>query len=263
MYGAFVRRLGNWMAIADLVVLMADLGIDEQSARSAIARLKRTGLLESSRHFGSAGYAAGEQLLDVLADGDVRIFHSEIAADLDDGWVLVVFSVPEAQRDRRHMLRTRLAALGCGPLAPGVWMAPRRVALDVRRILQRLDLARFSSIFEGRYEGFADTRTLAASTWDVSALVRHYGAFTRRHQRVLSRWDAHDHGARAAFIDYVRLLEDWRRLAYEDPGLPDELSACAPQRRAAYDVFTKGVALLAEPAMGHVESAIGPRRLSR
>src|SRR5215210_5367459 len=107
LYGAFVRRLGNWMAIADLVVLLADLGIDEQSARSAIARLKRTGLLESSTHFGSAGYEAGKQLLDVLGDGDMRIFHSEIAADLDDGWVLVVFSVPEAQRDRRHLLRTR------------------------------------------------------------------------------------------------------------------------------------------------------------
>ena len=263
LYGAFIRRLGNWVAIADLVVLLADLGIDEQSARSAIARLKRTGLLTSGRHFGSAGYAAGEQLLDVLRDGDVRIFQSEIAADLDDGWVLIVFSVPEAQRDRRHLLRTRLAGLGCGPLAPGVWMAPRRVALDVRRILQRLDLARYTSMFEGRYQGFADVQTFAASAWDVGALVRHYGAFTRRHQRMLSRWEAHDHGVRAAFVDYVTLLEDWRRLAYEDPGLPDELSACAPQRRAAYEVFMNGVGLLADPAMRHVENTIGQRRLSR
>ena len=263
LYGAFVRRLGNWMAIADLVVLLGDLGVDEQSARSAIARLKRTGLLESSTHFGCAGYVAGEQLLDVLRDGDVRIFQSEIAANLDDGWVLVVFSVPEAQRDRRHLLRTRLAGLGCGPLAPGVWMAPRRVAPDVRRIVQRLDLAQFTSLFEGTYEGFNDVQTLATSTWDVSALVRHYGAFTKRHQRMLSRWEAGDAGARAAFVDYVGLLEDWRRLAYEDPGLPDELSACAPQRRAAYEVFTKGVDLLADPAMSHVETAIGPRRLSR
>jgi phenylacetic acid degradation operon negative regulatory protein len=263
LYGAFVRRLGNWTAIADLVVLLGDLGIDEQSARSAIARLKRTGLLESVTHFGCAGYVAGEQLLDVLRDGDVRIFHSEIAADLDDGWVLVVFSVPEAQRDRRHLLRTRLAGLGCGPLAPGVWMAPRRVALDVRRIVQRLDLAQFTSIFEGSYEGFTDVQTLAVSTWDVSALVRHYGAFTKRHQRMLSRWEGCDHGSRTAFVDYVTLLEDWRRLAYEDPGLPDELSACAPQRRTAYEVFTKGVGLLADPAMDHVENTIGPRRLSR
>ncbi len=263
LYGAFVRRLGNWVAIADLVVLLADLGIDEQSARSAIARLKRTGLLESSTHFGCAGYAAGEQLLDVLRDGDLRIFHSEIAADLDDGWVLIVFSVPETQRDRRHLLRTRLAGLGCGPLAPGVWMAPRRVALDVRRILDRLDLAQFTSMFEGSYQGFTDVQTLAASTWDVSLLVRHYGAFTRRHQRVLTRWEAHDLGARAAFVDYVKLLEDWRRLAYEDPGLPDELSACAPHRRSAYEVFTKGVGLLADPAMRHVENTIGPRLLNR
>ena len=142
-------------------------------------------------------------------------------------------------------------------------MAPRRVAPDVRRILQRLDLARYTSMFEGTYQGFADVQTLAASAWDVSALVRQYGAFIRRHQRMLARWEAHDHGVRAAFVDYVTLLEDWRRLAYADPGLPDELSACAPQRRAAYEVFMKGVGLLAEPAMRHVESTISPRRLAR
>ncbi len=261
LYGGFIRQVGNWMAISDLVALLDDLGIDEQSARSAIARLKRTGLLASSTHFDCAGYTARRQLLDVLSDGDGRIFHGEIAADLTDGWVIVVFSVPEAQRDRRHLMRSRLSGLGCGPLAPGVWIAPRRVAADVRRILKRLDLAQFTTIFEGTYAGMADIESVVESTWEVSALVRSYGAFTKRHQRVISGWEKHAHGSRTAFIDYVRLLEDWRLVAYGDPGLPDELSACAAPRRAAHDVFNSGVDRLAGPAMDYVVEMIGERRL--
>jgi phenylacetic acid degradation operon negative regulatory protein len=261
LFGAFVRSLGNWIAVADLVVLLNELAIDEQSARSAIARLKRTRLLESHRHFASAGYSAGVELLGALTDGDARIFHSQVAADLADGWVLVVFSVPEAQRDRRHQLRTRLAALGCGPLSPGVWIAPRRVAPDIRRILLRTDLARYSSMFEGTYEGFIDLDTLVGTTWNVASHGRRYDAFTKQHERLLARWDRHDAGATAAFVDYVGMVEAWRRLVYQDPGLPDEVSAGAAQRHAAHQVFTRGVAMLGPAATAHVIETMGSRRL--
>ncbi len=261
LFGAFVRRLGNWIAVADLVALLNDLGVDEQSARSAIARLKRTHLLESHKHFASAGYSAGGELLEALADGDARIFQSQVAADLSDGWVLVLFSVPEAQRDRRHQLRSRLGALGCGPLAPGVWIAPRRVAPDIRRFLLRTDLARYSSIFEGSYEGFTDLDTLVATTWNVGTHSRHYAAFTKQYERVLARWEHHDAGQRAAFVDYVAMVDAWRRLVYEDPGLPDELSTCAPQRHAAHQVFSCGIDLLAPASLTHVVETMGSRRL--
>ena len=37
-FGAFLRRLGGWIAVADLVALMGDLGLDEQAVRSAVSR---------------------------------------------------------------------------------------------------------------------------------------------------------------------------------------------------------------------------------
>lgn len=262
LFGAFVRRLGNWIAVADLVVLLSELGVDEQSARSTIARLKRTNLLESHKHFASAGYSAGPELLDALAEGDARIFHSQVAADLSDGWVLVAFSVPEAQRDRRHQLRSRLATLGCGPLAPGVWIAPRRMAHDIRRVLLRTELAQYSSMFEGSYEGFTDLDTLVGTTWNVGAHSRHYSGFTKQYERILARWEQRDAGPRAAFVDYVGMVDAWRRLVYEDPGLPDEVSACAPQRHAAHQVFTHGVGLLSPAALAHVVETMGSRRLN-
>lgn len=262
VYGAFVRRIGGWMAIADLIVLLADLGVDEQAARSTIARLKRLGLLHSESHHASAGYAAGHPLLDLLGDGDARIFHSRIGTDLVDDWVLVVFSVPERERDQRHLLRTRLAALGCGPLAPGVWIAPGRVSVDVRTMLQRLGLEKYTAMFKGSYVGSVDLASLVGSTWDVGPLARHYASFATRHGKAAARWQAGKREPRRAFIELVGTIEGWRRLAYEDPGLPDALAGYAEQRRNAHAVFVEANRLLGERAMAHVESTVGPRRLA-
>ncbi len=48
VYGGFVRRLGGWLAVADLITLMRDLGVDAQGVRGAVARMKHGGLLINS-----------------------------------------------------------------------------------------------------------------------------------------------------------------------------------------------------------------------
>src|SRR4051795_10141886 len=54
-FGAFLRRLGGWIAVADLVALMGDLGLDEQAVRSAVSRLKRRGVIAPERRAGGGG----------------------------------------------------------------------------------------------------------------------------------------------------------------------------------------------------------------
>src|SRR5919206_61482 len=56
-FGAFLRRLGGWIAVADLVALMGDLGLDPQAVRSAVSRLKRRGVIAPQRRGGAAGAA--------------------------------------------------------------------------------------------------------------------------------------------------------------------------------------------------------------
>ena len=48
-FGAFLRRLGGWIAVADLIALMADVDLDEQAVRSAVSRLKRRGVIAAER----------------------------------------------------------------------------------------------------------------------------------------------------------------------------------------------------------------------
>ena len=123
IYGLYARAEHNWLSVASLVRLMADLGVDGPAVRSSVSRLKRRDTLRSLRLDGAAGYALSPSSLEVLREGDARIFDRR-RATLEDGWVLVVFSVPERERDKRHELRTWLTRLGFGTAAPGVWVAP-------------------------------------------------------------------------------------------------------------------------------------------
>src|SRR5256885_11034459 len=112
------------------------LGWDEPGVRSSISRLKRRGILHASRRDGAAGYALSGEALAILREGDRRIFRRERAI-LGDGWLLAVFSVPEAGRQKRHVPRSQLARLGFGPPPPGVWIAPAPPPHATRRKRRR------------------------------------------------------------------------------------------------------------------------------
>src|SRR3954451_22787412 len=119
-FGAFLRRLGGWIAVADLVALMGDLGLDEQAVRSAVSRLKRRGVIAPERRAGAAGYRLTDAGRAILEAGDARIFARPAAERGPHEWLLVSFSIPEAQRALRHRLRARLEWLGLGTVASAV-----------------------------------------------------------------------------------------------------------------------------------------------
>ena len=219
IYGLYGRSEGNWLPVAAVVRLMAELGVDGQAVRSSISRLKRRDALRSVSVAGVAGYALSPAMLEVMADGDRRIFDRQ-QPRLADGWVQVVFTVPETERGKRHELRSRLARLGFGSVAPGVWLAPGRLADEVREMLSRRQLAGYVDIFRSDYLGYVDLPSRVRQWWDLADLADQYGRFTARYRGVLER---HPSGDAAAFAEYVRMLTSWRRLRYLDPGLPIEV----------------------------------------
>ena len=225
LYGLYARDEHNWLPIAGLVRLMGELGVDGQSVRSSISRLKRRDTLRSVRRDAAAGYALSPALLDVLRAGDSRIFDPR-PARLADGWVQVIFTVPEAERDRRHELRSRLAGLGFGPLAPGVWVAPGPLAEEVCATLSHHQLGGYVDIFRGVHLGFAALPDRVRRWWDLDDLAARYAQFTSRYRplaRRLTRQGRQHPGGPGAFADYVRMLTVWRGLRYRDPGLAAEV----------------------------------------
>ena len=220
LYGLYAREHGSWLSVAAVVRLMAALGVEEPAVRSSISRLKRRGLLDARRVEGVAGYALTQVAQEILADGDARIFGRR-RADEADGWLLVVFSVPESERDKRHQLRSQLTRLGFGTVAPGVWVAPGHLADEAAEVLGRRGLAGYAELFRGARLGLGEIRDNVARWWDLDQLHTRYADFLDRQEPVRGRLAAGVVGQpEQAFADYVRLLTDWRRLPYADPGLP-------------------------------------------
>lgn len=223
LYGAYGRFAPGPVPVAELIRLLGAVGVDAPSVRSSVSRLKRRGLLLPARTAeGAAGYELSAQARQLLDDGDRRIYAT--APHDDEGWVLAVFSVPESERQKRHVLRSRLAGLGFGSAAPGVWIAPARLYEETRHTLGRLDLDSYVDFFRGEHLGFTPTAQAVARWWDLAAMAKEHEAFLDRHARVLRDWEGRpDTPPEDAYRDYLLALDSWRHLPYTDPGLPARL----------------------------------------
>ncbi|WP_133914145.1 PaaX family transcriptional regulator [Streptomyces sp. NBC_00582] len=223
LYGAYGRFAPGPLPVAELIRLLAAVGVDAPSVRSSVSRLKRRGLLLPARTAqGAAGYELSPEAVQLLDDGDRRVY--AWAPDADESWVLAVFSVPESERQKRHVLRSRLAGLGFGTAAPGVWIAPARLYEETRHTLQRLGLDGYVDFFRGEHLGFAPTVEAVARWWDLTAIAGQHKAFLDHQESVLRSWRQRpDTPPEEAYRDYLLALDAWRHLPYADPGLPARL----------------------------------------
>jgi phenylacetic acid degradation operon negative regulatory protein len=258
IFGLYAREEGNSLSVASVVALMADLGAPDQAVRSSVSRLKRRGVLRSERVRGAAGYALTEPALDVLAEGDVRIFE-RVRATEDDGWLVVVFSVPESERDKRHALRSSLSRLGFGTVAPGVWLAPGNLEGEALHTLERRGLSGYVDIFTGRHFAFGELRSKIPKWWDLAELSELYGDFLRRYRPLLDRVREGSTTPLEAFQMYLPMLTQWRRLPYRDPGLPLSLLPANWDGEAAGTLFDDLNKALNGPAHDHARAVIHPR----
>ena len=219
LYGSFIRDFGGWVPVADLVRMLDTLGIDGASARSAVSRMKRAGILQSAIREGAKGYTLTAPAEEWFADGDQRILHRTGPVD-HTRWVLASFSVPEDERMVRYRIRARLGALGFGQAAGGLMVAPVAVMAETERTLRREGLDSYVTLWDASHGGFTSTAAMVASAWDLPAIRAAYDAYVASQRPVLAALDAVIFDDREAFRRYVNNVNAWRALPYLDPGLP-------------------------------------------
>ena len=263
VYGLYARNQEGTFAVADLIQLLGDLGVESAGVRSSVSRLKKRGVLVSLRRGGSAAYRLSPELEDVFTAGDERIFAPRRARK-DDAWLLASFSVPEAQRHLRHKLRTILTRVGCGQVSPGLWIAPGNLADEVEQQLRRAGLMDYVDLFKATHLTKGHIHEKVGQWWDLPALEALYTDFLERHEPVLHRWqqlEGEDSESpellKQAFADYVPMVTEWRRLPYMDPGLPEEYLPDKWHGLAAQELFTKLHELLGPKAQRYALSIVG------
>ncbi|PXY31088.1 PaaX family transcriptional regulator [Prauserella muralis] len=242
--------LGRSEAIysGSLIDVLARVGVGEHAARSTLSRMTRRGLLERHRsgkrvYFGLTGYTVG-----VLEEGGHRV-RQAVNRNWDGHWTVLGFSLPETRRADRHLLRSRLAWAGFGPLQNGLWITPRQV--DIDQLLDGLDVSEHVKAFRATTLAPTDIQDMIAETWDLAELAEGYRGFLRR-------WDGAESTAREGDVLARQLLmhTEWTLLLRNDPGLPVEhLPADWPAVRAEH-VFLRMRSALAPHAEREVEALV-------
>ena len=213
VYGDHLRARGGAAPVASLVRLLTPLGIAPPAVRTAVSRMVRQEWLAPMKVKGVPGYALTPRAVRRLDDAAARIYRTE-PAGWDGHWHLLVVSPPTG-RSARDRVRNGLSFLGYGPLDDTTWVAPRAAA-EVDSLLAG-EGAR-AERFTARHDG--DSSALVVRAWDLDGLARAYVRFLDEAQVLAATTDSSD---RAAFVAKFRLLHEWRKFLFRDPGLPAAL----------------------------------------
>ncbi len=217
--GEFVHPRTESVWTSSLIEALGALGVEEKSARQAMARTAAEGVLESARHGRKVLWFLSDAGASMLQEGTERIYGFMRRPHTWDGsWLVLTVAVPESQRTLRHRLRTQLTWLGLGSPSPGLWVTPDTdKTLDVHRVLRELDLEKRAFAWTGPASGIGEESKLLAETWDLGTVEDRYLEFIAAYEhRVVE-------SPQEAFSAQVRIVQDWRRFPFLDPNLPREL----------------------------------------
>jgi len=216
VYGDHLVTHGHVAAVADLVRLLAPLGIAPPAVRTAISRMVAQGWLAPATVDGARGYAATPQAVRRLEESATRVYQRQ-PRSWDGSWQLV-FVAPYADRTIRAAVLRDLPFLGYAELADRVWVSPF-VRAELAATLHRVGTSATTAVAENFEPADAPVRA-----WDLDALAAAYADWMREAvDMVEADLAAHDDPQEAAYAARFRLVHEWRKFLFTDPGLPTEL----------------------------------------
>lgn len=244
--GELVLPRGGTVWTRTAVHVLGLLDVEERNARQALARLAEQGTLTAERHGRRTLWRLTDEGRELLVAGTQRIysFGAPSQPNWDEHWLVVLCSVPEDQRAKRHRLRSRLAFEGFGFLGPGFAVTPHLDREDAANaILADLDLVPAAVVLRAEAGTLVPATEILHRAWDLDELADRYRAFTDAFRRRAPRTDE----ARLAAL--VELVHAWRRFPFADPEIPDALLPRTWPARRAKSLFDDRHATWSAPAV--------------
>jgi phenylacetic acid degradation operon negative regulatory protein len=241
---------------AALVEMLAEFEISEPSARAALNRLTKRGLLVSSKRGRNTYYGPSDQALPLLRETLKRIvaFGIQEARPWDGAWTVVAFSVPEVQRQRRHAIRTSLRWLGFSALYDGLWCSPWPEQEAVLKMLSDLGIPSATVM---RADIDPRSSEQAISAWDLEAVKKEYLEFEVEFSPMLENVRRGALTASEALVERTKVMDSWRNFLGVEPDLPVDLLPDDWPRSRMRELFVELYDSLAPVAKGRCQQIIG------
>lgn len=227
LFGDYVMPRGGKIWTGSLLYLMGLLGVSERAVRSTLSRMTRKGWIAPKKHGRRSRYSVTGRGQVLLEAGRRRIFEPAFS-DWDGNWYLVMYSLPERKRKRRHALRTRLTWLGFGQLAPGTWISAHDRRSELEAFFDDLEVEANVDMFSGSHLGPPSAQELVHRCWDLEGLEAQYQEFIDRYQPEYQRRLEDGNGQNAlcheeCFVRRFWLTHEFQSFPLRDPNLPTVL----------------------------------------
>ncbi|MEU7752263.1 PaaX family transcriptional regulator C-terminal domain-containing protein [Micromonospora sp. NPDC049101] len=239
--------LGEYLDSADaqlpstaVIAILREFGVSESSARAALSRLVKRGLIAARGNRRPPVYH--------LTPTAIARHRSRMRHFLTFGaqpprwtgdWVMASFSVPSAGQAPRHAVRRALSELRFVGLYDSVWIRPGSDAAPVREalreLLQQVGGARWS-VLHVRFDDEAGPHG-PASAYDLGALASAYADFIERYAELRVAARNGEVAPARALVARTSAMDSWRRFADLDPDLPQHLLPTPWPRREAREIF--------------------------
>ncbi len=250
LYGDHLVGRGGVAPVAALVRLLAPLDVAAPAVRTAVSRMVRQGWLTPRRLDSGAGYAVTPRAQRRLAEAASRVYRTR-SADWDGRWHLLVTDRPP-DRSTRERLRSGMSYLGYAALKDTTWIAAR-ASPEVDALLgaESVRAERFTAAHDG------DSLTLVSRAWDLDGIARAYERWLVDAAAIVDTAGP-EPSDEAAFAARSRLVHEWRKFLFRDPGLPRPLLSPAWPAEKAAAFFDAESGRLRPAANRFVDTALVP-----
>lgn len=260
LYGDYVRHRGGEIGIGSLINLLSNFGLSENSIRSAVSRMCRAGILKVRKNKSKSYYSLTKDGLSLMHKGERRIFQRE-HTKWNGLWNLVIYYIPEENREARDRLRRELAWMGFGPLTTATWISPHDLTEEINELASEMNITAFIQVFKTTTVNSSGPASIVSRCWDLERIHRRYSAFIKEYRKRMEEYGARISGVESIdsseyFVERFRLMDDYRRLPYLDPDLPEELLPENWLRSEAMVIFDQYHEMLTDKANKYFDSVL-------
>lgn len=242
---------------AGLVALLRCFDITEGSARQAMLRLHKRGVLERSRKGRTTAYGFRPRTDEVTATRLRNVVgFGATPPPWDGSWTIVTLSVPDRVRTVRMTVQNRLRSFGFAALQDGVWISPWDRSGPATRVLAEYKV-RNGHVFHAEHLAHSRAEGAIERAFDLARLRRHYERFITAHLPALEQVDT----IPDPLVYRTRMMNQWLAFRGIDPELPAELWPTdwpRPEARALFRTLYDGLGPRAEKQFKRILSETDP-----
>lgn len=251
LYGEYIRHYGNEIWIGSLIRLLKEFGHNDQSVRAAISRMNKQGWVQSRKVGNKSFYYLTERGVKRMDEAARRIFKLQ-PSEWDGRWRMFLYTIPEEKRHIRDELRKELVWSGFGSSSASLWLSPNHLEEQVELLIEKYDISEHVHFFIADYKGPHENIALVNECWNLDEISEKYREFIKMYsERYVVDRSKIEQGKMSdgeCFVERAKLVHEYRKFLFIDPGLPTELLPDEWPGEHAARLFSDYYKTLAKPS---------------